>query len=188
MMVLTLETDTPRSSEHLGRTPFLTLSNGGQAAYSGVDGSGRPQFTYTVAGGEDTSNLTVTGLTSNGGSLSDAGQTSFVSAANVGADNGPRSVAAADINGDGRLDLLVANANSDTVSVRLGVGDGTFTSAADVSTEAAPSRWRQRMSTVTGAKTSSSERQQQLVVRAPGPGRWDLASAATSVLGVILSR
>ena len=40
------------------------------------------------------------------------------------------SVAAADINGDGKPDLVVANANSHTVSVLLGNGDGTFQSAA----------------------------------------------------------
>ncbi len=36
------------------------------------------------------------------------------------------SVAVADVNGDGRLDLVVANQLSDTVAVLLGNGDGTF--------------------------------------------------------------
>jgi hypothetical protein len=36
------------------------------------------------------------------------------------------SIAVADLNGDGRLDLAVANENSDNVSVLLGRGDGTF--------------------------------------------------------------
>ncbi len=36
------------------------------------------------------------------------------------------SITVADLNGDGRLDLAVANENSDTVSVLLGRGDGTF--------------------------------------------------------------
>lgn len=39
---------------------------------------------------------------------------------------GPSSVATADVDGDGRLDLIAANAGSDTISVRLGQGDGTF--------------------------------------------------------------
>ena len=38
----------------------------------------------------------------------------------------PRSVAIADVNGDGRPDLLTANAGNNDVSVLLGRGDGTF--------------------------------------------------------------
>jgi uncharacterized protein (DUF2141 family) len=38
----------------------------------------------------------------------------------------PSSVAIGDLNGDGRLDLAVANAGSNTVSVLLGNGDGSF--------------------------------------------------------------
>src|SRR5437867_2599275 len=38
----------------------------------------------------------------------------------------PRSVAVGDVNGDGRLDLAVANYSSNAVSVLVGNGDGTF--------------------------------------------------------------
>lgn len=41
----------------------------------------------------------------------------------------PLTVAVADVNGDGNLDLVVANANSDAVGVLLGNGDGTFQAA-----------------------------------------------------------
>jgi hypothetical protein len=41
----------------------------------------------------------------------------------------PYSVALADVNGDGKLDLLVANYGSGTVGVLLGNGDGTFQTA-----------------------------------------------------------
>lgn len=34
------------------------------------------------------------------------------------------------MNGDGKLDLLTANNNSNNISVRIGVGDGTFTTPA----------------------------------------------------------
>jgi hypothetical protein len=37
-----------------------------------------------------------------------------------------RAVAIADLDGDGKLDLAVANEDSSTVSVLLGNGDGTF--------------------------------------------------------------
>ena len=42
---------------------------------------------------------------------------------------GAWSVAVADVNGDGKLDLVVANAYDSTVSVLLGKGDGTFSGA-----------------------------------------------------------
>src|ERR1700680_2977074 len=38
----------------------------------------------------------------------------------------PRSVAVADVNIDGKLDLIVANSVSNTVGVLLGNGNGTF--------------------------------------------------------------
>ncbi|MGH7731307.1 MAG: FG-GAP repeat domain-containing protein, partial [Candidatus Eiseniibacteriota bacterium] len=43
----------------------------------------------------------------------------------------PHSVAIADVDADGRLDLAVANSGSHTVTVLLGNGDGTFGSRAD---------------------------------------------------------
>lgn len=38
----------------------------------------------------------------------------------------PDSIATADFNGDGNLDLVVTNQDSDTFSILLGLGDGTF--------------------------------------------------------------
>ena len=42
---------------------------------------------------------------------------------------GPRSVAIGDVNGDGHLDLVTANAGADNLSVLLGNGSGGFTAA-----------------------------------------------------------
>jgi hypothetical protein len=56
---------------------------------------------------------------------------SFKAAGNYAVGNHPVAVAAGDFNGDGSIDLAVANSASKTVSVLLGNGDGTFAKAAD---------------------------------------------------------
>ncbi len=50
----------------------------------------------------------------------------------------PRSVIPADFNGDGKIDLAVANYGSSTVSLLLGNGDGTFSSRMDYPTGTSP--------------------------------------------------
>jgi gliding motility-associated-like protein len=57
------------------------------------------------------------------GSFTNAPGSPFVSG------NGPISTAIADYNGDSNLDLAVANYNDGTVSIFLGAGNGSFTSA-----------------------------------------------------------
>ncbi|MBX5490922.1 MAG: VCBS repeat-containing protein, partial [Chloroflexi bacterium] len=49
------------------------------------------------------------------------------------AGNNPQDVAVGDVNGDGKLDLVVANATSNDVSVLLGAGAGTFGAATTLS-------------------------------------------------------
>ncbi len=53
---------------------------------------------------------------------------------NYPGENGPDAMVAGDFNGDGRLDLAIANYNSGTVSILLGNGDGTFRPPVDYST------------------------------------------------------
>ncbi len=56
---------------------------------------------------------------------------------------GPCSIAVADVNGDGKPDLVVANLESDDVGVLLGNGDGTFQPAVTyASGGGAPGDWR----------------------------------------------
>lgn len=50
----------------------------------------------------------------------------------------PSSLAAADLNGDGHIDLAVADSGNNTVSVLLGNGDGTFRQRTDYSTGSDP--------------------------------------------------
>jgi hypothetical protein len=52
---------------------------------------------------------------------------SFLNSSNPATGTYPIFIAVGDFNGDGIPDLAVANANSDTVTVLLGNGDGTFT-------------------------------------------------------------
>ena len=66
------------------------------------------------------------------------GDGTFKAAAHYPVASDPRSVAAADLNGDGRADLATANYNSGTVSVIAGNGDGTFRAAVDLPAGAKP--------------------------------------------------
>jgi hypothetical protein len=50
----------------------------------------------------------------------------------------PSSVIAADFNGDGKLDLAVANSGSNSVSILLGAGDGTFGARTEFATGQGP--------------------------------------------------
>jgi len=58
--------------------------------------------------------------------------------ADFGAGKEPRSLAVGDFNGDGKLDLVVANRSDNTVSILLGKPDGTFTSKVDYATGPKP--------------------------------------------------
>jgi hypothetical protein len=53
--------------------------------------------------------------------------------------NTPTGIARGDFNGDGKLDLAVANSASNTVSIALGKGNGTFTNGKALTTTMSPS-------------------------------------------------
>ena len=59
------------------------------------------------------------------------GDGTFRAAVNYSAGKIPVAVATGDFNGDGKLDLVVANSGSSNISVLLGKGDGTFQTHVD---------------------------------------------------------
>jgi FG-GAP-like repeat len=63
---------------------------------------------------------------------------SFSPAAHYSAGASPRAVAVGDFNGDGRLDLAIANTLSDTASVLPGNANGTFQPALTAATGYGP--------------------------------------------------
>ena len=81
-----------------------------------VNGDGQPDILVANAGSHNV------GVLLGNGDGTFQNQTTFA----TGAGSKPYSLAAADVNGDGRPDLLVANAGSNNVGVLLGNGDGTF--------------------------------------------------------------
>src|SRR5207248_3171314 len=81
-------------------------------AVGDVNGDGRPDLLVA-----NRTSDTVSGLLNR--PAPGATSPSFAPASNFGAGSHPYSVAVGDVNGDGRLDLLVANNGSDTVSVLL---------------------------------------------------------------------
>ena len=66
------------------------------------------------------------------------GDGTFQPAVNYTAGRAPGSVAVADLNNDGKLDLIVANSVDDSVSILLGNGDGTFQPAMNFATRQDP--------------------------------------------------
>ena len=56
-----------------GGTPTLTLNDGGTASYTGGSGGTALTFSYTVAAGQNTADLTVTSFNLNGATSGAAG-------------------------------------------------------------------------------------------------------------------
>ncbi len=91
---------------------FATGSGPRSVSSADVNGDGRPDVFVANFGSNTVSvllNTTAAGATA----------PSFSAQATFATGSGPRSVSSADVNGDGRPDLVVANINSDTVSVLL---------------------------------------------------------------------
>ncbi len=76
--------------------------------------------------------------------LLNQGNGTFAAKVDYGAGTTPYSVAAADLNGDGKPDLAVANYTGGLVSVLLNNGDGTFAAKVDYGAGTCPSRSQRR--------------------------------------------
>jgi hypothetical protein len=77
------------------------------------------------------------------GPVTSAASASFAAKQDFATGTGPRSITVGDLNGDGKLDLAVANVNSNTVSVLLnttapGAATPSFAANEDFATSAGP--------------------------------------------------
>ena len=108
-------------------SPAITYDSGGlspdSVAVADVNGDGKPDLLVANRGlgGSTPGNVTV---------LLGKGDGTFHAGVSYGSGGSfAYSLAVGDVNGDGKLDLVVANAGSTTVGVLLGNGDGTFATA-----------------------------------------------------------
>jgi hypothetical protein len=104
-----------------------TYGSGAVGAYSvavaDVNGDGKPDVLVANLANKSNGDGSVGVLLGNGDGTFQAAVT-YYSGGSVA-----YSVAVADVNGDGKPDLVVANGNSNTIGVLLGNGDGTFQAA-----------------------------------------------------------
>jgi hypothetical protein len=112
------------------KTDYATVSNPAGVALGDLNGDG--QLDIAAVG----SSLMFPAMV---GVLLGIGGGRFAAQADYGVGIDPRGLAFGDVNGDGRLDLVVANAgymtNSSSVSVLLGKGDGTLAAKVDYPTD-----------------------------------------------------
>ena len=94
----------PKLDFAAGNTPY-------GAAIADLDGDGKPDFVVTNTGD---SSISIFRNTGRGDSLS---TNSFASALNLTTGKGPWGVAIADLDGDGKLDIVVSNGNDGSISV-----------------------------------------------------------------------
>ncbi|MHB8742128.1 MAG: FG-GAP-like repeat-containing protein, partial [Sulfuricaulis sp.] len=94
------------------QTPFATGISPISVTAADVNGDGKPDLIVANNAGNTVSVLLNT-------TASGAATPSFAAQQTFATGSGPRSVTAADVNGDGKPDLIVANYGSNTVSVLL---------------------------------------------------------------------
>ena len=114
----------PRQDFAVGNGPW-------SVAIGDLDGDGVPDLAVANTGSGSNPGNTVSVLLGNGDGT-------FQPSQNFLTESRPVSVAIADLNGDGLLDLAAANFDSATVSVLLGNGDGTYQPRQDFVTGSNP--------------------------------------------------
>jgi hypothetical protein len=105
-------------------------SYSGRVAVADVNGDGKPDLVVTTFNnGSSAGQVAV---------LLGNGNGTFQAPSDFNVGHNPLGVAIADVNGDGKPDLVVANYFSNTISVLLGNGDGTFAAAQNLATASGP--------------------------------------------------
>ena len=99
-------------------------------AVADLNGDGRPDIIIANSASD-----TVSVLMNEGGSK---GNVNFAPQVTFATGQQPFALAVADLNGDGKADIITANAASDTVSVLMGNGDGSFGRASAFSVGSRP--------------------------------------------------
>jgi hypothetical protein len=113
-------------------TPGETYATGNRpyaVALSDLAGTGN--LDLVVANGGTTGDDTVSVLRGNGDGA-------FQAPVNYHVDYNPKGLSVADLNGDGKLDIVSVNEDGSDVSVMLGNGDGTFQNAVSYKTGGTP--------------------------------------------------
>ena len=147
---------------------FAAGSSSGFVATSDVNADGKPDL--IIANDLAGSAGAVSVLLGNGNGT-------FANRQTFAAGSNPYFVAVADVNGDGKLDLVVANQTSTgTVSVLLGNGNGTFAAPQSFTIGVNP-RLRRGRGSEWRWPDRSDHRQQQLRQRAAGKRQWNFSCA-----------
>jgi hypothetical protein len=116
-----LEQDVPNNLGHLqffSPVRYVAGQHPVSVAVADLNGDGLPDIVVANIG-NDVDRGQVTVFLNRGAGI-------FPTAINSDVGQRPDSIAIADFNGDGILDVVVSNRDSDTISVLLGLGDGSF--------------------------------------------------------------